>query len=127
MVARIGRTTRRPPLDGLEPHCDIVEEEVEGGTHEERVYGAGGNRAHLGDTARQGGIFASSILDKDPADAGQGEREEQKHDPAREPPVLNATPLKSDKYATRGSCEEHSAYAIEFLERKPPPCLAPQA
>jgi len=66
-------------------------------------------------------------LDKDPADAGQGEREEQKHDPAREPPVLNATPLKSDKDTTRGSCEEHSAYAIEFLERKPPPRLAPQA
>jgi len=127
LVARKCRTIRRPPLDGLEPHCDIVEEEVEGGNHEERVYGAGGNRAHLDDTARQGGIFASSILDKNSADAGQGEREEQKHDRAREPPVLIATPLKSDKDATRGSCEEHSAYAIEFLERKPPPCPVPQA
>lgn len=104
------------PLTALESHSDIVEEGVEGGTYGERVCGASGIRAPLDDPARQGSFIASSILDNDSTDAGQGEREEQKHDPAREPPVLNAITLKSDKEAILGSCEEHSASAIESLE-----------
>ncbi len=91
----------------------MLEIGVEGGIHEERVYGACGNRADFDGPAKQGSIIASSILDKDSTVAGQGESETQKHDLTRELSVLDATQLRSDEEATHGSCEEH---IVEFLE-----------